>query len=80
MDQNICKARGKAVIHTQKESHLVYLGGLFLTASLLFLIGTIFMRATGGMGLTMNPQYLFNDGIAFSFFGMGLYFIGKRKR
>ncbi len=65
--------------HTQKESHLVYLGRIFISASLLFLLGAVFMRVTGGMGLTMNPQKLLNDAIVFSLFGIGLYFIGKGK-
>ena len=67
-------------VHTQKESHLVYLARIFVSVSLLFLMGAIFMRVTGGMGLTMNPQKLFNDAVAFSLFGIGLYFIGKGKQ
>ena len=37
------------------------------------------MRVTDGMGLQMNPFYLFNDALVFSLFGSGLYFIGTRK-
>ena len=68
------------MVGTHKESHLVYLGRIFLTASFLFMIGAVFMRVTGGLGLKMNPLYLFNDAVVFSLFGIGLYFIGKRRQ
>ena len=38
------------------------------------------MSVTDGMGLKMNPQYLINDAVVFSLFGIGLYFIEKRKQ
>ena len=68
------------MVHAQNESHLVYLGRIFLAASFLFMIGAVFMRVTDGLGLQMNPLYLFNDSVVFSLFGVGLYLIGKRKQ
>ena len=68
------------MVRAQKDAHLVYLGRLFLGASFLFLIGAVFMRVTDGMGLKMNPQNLINDAVVFSLFGIGLYFIEKRKQ
>lgn len=67
------------MVRAKKESHLVYLGMICVGASFLFLIGAVFMRVTGGLGFKMNPQFLFNDAIVFSLFGVGLYFIGNRK-
>ena len=67
------------MVKAQKKSHLVYLGRIFLVASFLFVLGAVFMRVTDGMGLKMNPQYLLNDAIAFSLFGIGLNVIGMRK-
>ena len=66
------------MVRAQKESHLVYLGRIFLAASFLFVSGAVFMRVTDGMGFQMNPLYLFNDAVVFSLFGVGLYFIGIR--
>lgn len=54
-------------------TYTVYLGRIFFGLAFLALLGAWFTQLSGGTLLGMSQQHLFNDAIALSLFGIGMF-------